>query len=208
MEAQQNENRRWGKPFQHGHFLQRRSDVCGHLVGRFLGLLEPALRHASECQKVQVMAVIHQRINAGCARAPDIVPVDFGAALVRLGGSLIIARLQKDVRRHVDQMTCGRDQAASQSFGARQGPFRSGRRFHRVDVVMVCPDVERVASQHRFKDPHDLHGALRRLAIRSPELPGAQVHHAFGIESRGVQIVGVTLDHITHGILVIHGQFL
>ena len=92
--------------------------------------------------------------------------------------------------------------------GARERPFGVTGRLDGVDVVVVSADVPRVSPQDRLEDGDDHLGALRWRAIRVPEPPGAEVHEAFRIERRRVEIIGVALAQLSHGNAVLDRQRL
>ena len=72
-----------------------------------------------------------------------------------------------------------------------------------MNVVVNGADVARVAPQHRLQEGDDLQGALRGLALRRPELPRAQVHARLGEQRRRVEIIGIALDELAHGVAVV-----
>ena len=121
---------------------------------------------------------------------------DFAAAIV-------IASADVDVRRHVDQVTRFRrdfSETRRHSASARSGVSRS---LDGVDVVVIRAAVIRIATQNTFEHRHDLERAFRRLAIERPELPRTQVHHAFGVERGGVEIVGIVFRQLAHRVFVV-----
>jgi hypothetical protein len=77
-----------------------------------------------------------------------------------------------------------------------------------VDIVVVRAGVVRVAAQNGFEHGDDLFGPLLGLADGGPELPGPQVHRAFGVERGRVQVVRILAGQLAHRFLVRHGQLL
>jgi len=64
----------------------------------------------------------------------------------------------------------------------------------------------RVAADHRLQYGDDLGGARCGRAVLVPQLPGTQVHQALGKECGRVEVVGIELGELAHGLHKGHGE--
>jgi len=71
---------------------------------------------------------------------------------------------------------------------------------------MVRADVQAIAPQNALENRDDFLGAGSWFPVGRPELPGVQIHQAFRVERRCVEVVGVLTHHGPHRVLVLHGQ--
>ena len=108
------------------------------------------------------------------------------------------------MRGHVNEVA-GERHERFEARRARQRVLGPGRRFERVDVVMVGADVKGIAAQHGFENRDERFCALLRLAVVRPELPRVQIHQALGVQRGRVEIVWILARQIAHGVSVFHG---
>ena len=90
----------------------------------------------------------------------------------------------------MDQVT-GLRRELAKTIRTRQSFFSVVRRFDSVNVVVVRAAVIWIATQDTFQRRHDLECIFLRLAVERPQMPRPQIHHAFGVESGGVEIVRI-----------------
>ncbi len=143
------------------------------------------------------MRVIHHRVHALRARRLQELLVRLGRRNVGLLRRFVFAGADVDVRRHVHQVSRGGRQSG-QPVRAIVRPLRLVRRFHRVDVEVVCADVLGIAPQHALQCADDLFRTFVWTSLLVPQLPRVQVHQAFGIERGCIQIIGILLRQFLH----------
>ena len=114
---------------------------------------------------------------------------------------MVIAGANVNVRGHVHQVAGGWCELIEAS-GAGQRAIGPLRGFDGVDIKMIRPDMIRVSFQHGFEGRDNLFCALGGLAVRRPELPGAQIHGTLRVERGGVEILRVPLAQRAHGVLI------
>ncbi len=195
------------KRLQHLHVgLQVRvAHVLDHVLRGLLRVLVPPLLRAREGDEVHVVGPVHQRIHAGRAGAFYEGAVRLRGLHVALGHQAVVARLQKDVARHVDEVARGRHQR-QEACRARDGALEVGRGFDRVDVEVVRAGVVRVPSHHRLEHRDELLRSRRRLAVGGPELPRPQHHQALSEHRGEVEVVRILLHQVAHGVAVVEVQ--
>jgi hypothetical protein len=146
---------------------------------------------------MQVVAVVHHRVNALRAAALDVRAIDRRRFLVRLHRRRIISRADVNMRRHMHDVSRRRSQR-SQPVRRRQRPFRRIRRLHGVNVVMERTQMVRIAFHHRFQSCDNLLRAVLRRPVTMPQSPRMQVHPRLREQRRRIQIVGIVLHHLAH----------
>ena len=78
--------------------------------GIFLGLGIVAIRRRTHGDEVQVVAVIHHRIDPLRSRCLDVRAIDSRRLLVGFHGRLVISRADVNMRRHVHDVSRSRRQ--------------------------------------------------------------------------------------------------
>src|ERR1700719_3338522 len=71
-----------------------------------------------------------------------------------------------------------------------------------MNVEVVRAKVGWIALQHGLQHADDFTGARRGLAVSVVELPGVQVHAAFGEKCGGVEVVWIPLVNFAHGVVI------
>ena len=172
------------------------TQLRGFLPG-FARLREVAGHHRRGGSKLEVVRVVHQRVDPRDFVREDVLLVD--------GGGL----LRWPPRRpHNFRCACKRapacepdarprERASPNSLApkprARSGVFRG---FGRVDVVVIRPGVRRGL---RFMTASSVatmsSGPGRGRAVDAPELPRARVHHRLRVERRDVVVLRESFVH-------------
>ncbi len=205
MKARQRDDRVRHEHLKHRHCLYVGADVGRKLVGRLdrTGIIARfGLRGGKH---VDVVVVVHQRVDAACAASLDVVAVGDYRQLIALYSLLMVAGEQVDVRRHMNQVA-GIRSKAHQSVGSRCAAFRVWRCLDGVNVIVIRPGVIGVPPEDTLKDLDDLKSPVCRSAVQCPKLPRTQIHHAFGVERCGVEVIRIVLYKFSHRRLVSGGQ--
>src|SRR5205807_4781595 len=84
----------------------------------------------------------------------------------------------------------------------RQGGSGVCGSFDRVNVEVICAQMTWVALQHGLQNSHNFLGARCGSAVAIVKFPWVQVHAAFRKERRRVEIVGILLVDLSHGVVV------
>ena len=182
---------------RHGQqqFVRHRIPKVFHRIER----VRPAAFHRGRIsEELVVVRHVHPVVIKGPCLA-KVDPVRLGARPVGGGSVGIAPHALQDVRRHVHQVPRGRHHG-SHTLGRSQRKLRMRGGFHRVDVVMVRPGMQRLALEHRLQRRLDLRRAGRRLAVQRPQLPGMGIHHRFGEQHLHVKIVRILACHFAHRI--------
>ena len=144
FEADEHEHGSGQEAFQHRHGFDRRPDV-GHQTGRgLLGFRKITVHGGVISQEMQVMAVIHQGINAllfGLRQKGLVRRSGHGIAMSR---RRMIPHPRVNMRGHVHQVTGSRRELL-QPGRTGQGALGMRRRFHGVDIIMIRSEMMRVA---------------------------------------------------------------
>ena len=185
------------------HLLQHPDLARGvevHLGGEGIGRLDrlrTAARHrGGEGEEVDVVRVIRERIDAHRVLPFDEHLVGVDGVLVGLHGVVPPSDADVDVCGHVDHVPFARHEP-SEPLGARHRGLRV-HRFDRVDVVMARAGVVRVARDDSLELAYDFLGAGVGSPVGSPVVPRAEVHQRFGVQGRGVEVVGVGVGDPLH----------
>ena len=154
MESQFHRHGNRHEAFERRHFLHVADQHCGQQVCILPRFRVAAVHRAAHRHEVQIVAVVHHWIDTLLARRLEISPIDFRRPLVRLDRSLVIARADINVRRHVHDVTCaGCD--FSQPVRSREGTLGTIGGLHRMDVVVNRSQMVGISLQHRFQRRHD-----------------------------------------------------
>ncbi len=151
---------------------------------------------------MQVVAVVHHRINALRAAGLDVCSIDRRRFLVSFHRRRIISRANVNVRRHVHDVSRSRRQR-SQAVRRSQSPFRRIRRFHGVNVVMERTQMVGIAFNHRFQSCDNLLRAVLGRPVTMPQSPRMEVHPRLCEQCRRIKIVGIVLYHFPHRVTII-----
>ena len=185
------------------HLLQHPDLARGvevHLGGECIGRLDrlrTAARHrGGEGEEVDVVRVVRERIDAHRVLPFDEHLVGVDGVLVGLHGVVPPSDADVDVCGHVDHVPFARHEL-SEPLGARHRGLRV-HRFDRVDVVMARAGVVRVARDDSLELAYDFIGAGVGSPVGLPVVPRAEVHQRFGIQGRGVEVVGVGVGDPLH----------
>jgi hypothetical protein len=63
---------------------------------------------------------------------------------------------------------------------------------------MIGTRMIRVAPKDRFEHGDDFFGVFGRLAVGAPQGPGMKVHHALGVDRRGIEVVRILFGDLAH----------
>ncbi len=147
-------------------------------------------------QRMHVVRIVGQRIDADRLLARDIGFIDDHRRLVGRHRRLVVADAVVDVERHVHEMA-GARHGGGETPRIGQCPLRRGRRFHHVDVVVDGARMVRAAGQHFLETGDD----LRRLALRLaglPIIPGREIHQRLGVERQDVVVLRILRGEALH----------
>src|SRR5207244_3935561 len=89
-------------------------------------------------------------------------------AFVAMCGRGVIAYSGINMRRHMNEMTGGGSKFL-ESRSAGEAALRMRRRFDRMNVIMICAEMIRIAFQNRFENCDDFLGSFARASIPQPK---------------------------------------
>ena len=155
FEADQDGSWNRQKTFQHRHVMDYGLNVCCEPIGSLFRLGEIAVHACSDGNEVQVVAVVHARVNALNATCLNVGFIGASSGDIGLHRSVVVAGADVDVGWHVNDVS-RRRRHCCQTIGPRQRAFRGGRSFYGMDVVMDRAQVIGIALDYRFQCGNDL----------------------------------------------------
>ena len=201
-------DRHWNghEALQRRHVLHTGRDMRGEHVSILLRLGVVAIHGSAHRDEVQVVAVVHHRVDALHAARLDVSAVSRCREFIRLHGSFVVAGPNVDVGGHVHEVSCGR-RHGGELVRSGECALWTARCLHCVDVVVDRSHVVGIAFQNRLQRRDDFFGAVLGGSVDVPQAPGMQVHSRFREERRGIEIVRKILHYFAHGIAIIFGGF-
>ena len=193
--------------FQRRHVFDVRSDVGHQQVGILARLGVASVHGATHGHKMQIVAVIHHRINTLRARLLDVRTVHFCSFLVGLNRGFIVSGADVNMGGHVNDVA-GPRREPGQPIGSRQRAVGIIRSLDRVNVVVDRAQVIGIALDHALERAHNLFGASNGRSVLIPQSPGMQVHAGLGEQRCSIEIIGELVRHLAHGVVIILGRFL
>ena len=151
---------------------------------------------------MQIVAVIHHRVDARSRAALDVRLIRKRRFLVRLQRGFIIARANVNVRWHVHDVSGGRRELR-QAICSRQRALRRIGGLDGMNVIVNRAKMVRLAANHGLERCNDFFRTFCRRAVRHPQSPRMQIHSRFRGQRRGVQVVREALHHLAHGVAIL-----
>ena len=205
MEAKLHRHWNGHEAFERWHVFHVRAHVLDQQVRILPRFGIVAVHRRTHGDEVQVVAVIHHRINALHSRSLDVGTVDLRRFLVGLDCSFIVAGANVNMRGHVHDVSRSRSER-SQLVGTSEGALGRSRSLHGMDVIVNRSQMIGVALHHRLECRYDFLRAGLGRAIDMPQAPGMQIHASLGKKSGGIEVVRKFADHLPHGIAIIFGS--
>ncbi len=190
----------------HQKGLQQRQLIDGlirnlaeDLVRRIKGNGAASFHGRRRPQKVNVVRIVAQRIDPLGPALGDITFVGRNSLLIDVRSVGVPTDPQVNMGRHVNQVPGSRDQAP-EPVCSSLGPLRPLGRLKKVNVVMVGSRVLRIPRHYRLENRDCCLRTRVGTAVPGPVVPGAKVHQGFCINGGGIEIVGIPLRQLLHGI--------
>ena len=190
-EGHEDEHWRRQEALQRLHMFHMRTDIPDQPIRGLSGFVQRSIHARGVSQKMEVVAVIHQRIDAGSeASGLDIFFIGGSRDFVAFRRRGMVAHARINVGWHVHEMS-RRWREFLQTLRAGQRALGLQRSFNRVNVIMICAEMIRIAFQNRLENGDDFLGSFVRAAIPQPKLPRMQIHPTLRIERRRIEIIWI-----------------
>ena len=134
---------------ERGHVFHMRADVRSEQLRTAARLRVIAVHRRGHGNKVQVVAVIHHRVDARSRAALDVGLIRQRGFLVSFQRCFVIAGAYINVRGHVHDVSRGGRQFG-QPMRAGQRALRRIRGLHRMNVVVNRAQMIRLTPNHRL----------------------------------------------------------
>ena len=151
---------------------------------------------------MQVVAVIHHRVDARGRAALDVRLIRKRGFLVGLQRRFVVARADVDVRGHVHDVSRGGRQLGQMIRAGERALGRVGS-LDRVNVIVNRAQVIGLAPNHGLQRRHNFFRALFRRSVRPPQAPRMQIHSGLREKRRRIKVVGKPLHHFAHRITIL-----
>ena len=171
-------------------------------VGSFNGVGIIAVHRGADRDEMQVVAVVHHRVDARRVVRPDIGAVCRCRVFICLDRGCIVSGANVDMRRHVHDVP-GSGRHRRQSVGSRECALRRFGSFNGVNVVVDRSQVIGIAFYHRLQRGDNFFRAGFGAAVLMPQAPRMQIHAGLGKQCRGVEIVRIALHYFAHRVVVL-----